>query len=188
MPGSKWTTDEVFRSLGRLVEEFESQEPGASGPAGRGATAHRRLLHRKRAAGWRPARESADEDALALEEFLVGIGYLEPQPDSGFTMTTPQLDPEMDQNGPELVTPVTNASMAVGGANARWGSLYDAYYLSDIHPEIDRRTHHTARLKMVVEETNRFLDRHVAQWEGGATFDDLISYRTAQRRPRTGTN
>ena len=178
LPGSKWTTDEVFRSLGRLVEEF--------GPRNRDLLAQRDDVQKqiddyyiaRRATGWRPARESAEEDALALEEFLVGIGYLESRPDSGFTMTTPQLDPEMDQNGPELVTPVTNASMAVGGANARWGSLYDAYYLSDIHPEIDRQTRHTDRLKMVVEETNRFLDQHVVQWEGGATFDDIVSYKT----------
>ena len=180
LPGSKWTTDEVFRSLGRLVEEF--------GPRNRDLLAQRDDVQKqiddyyiaRRATGWRPARESAEEDALALEEFLVGIGYLESRPDSGFTMTTPQLDPEMDQNGPELVTPVTNASMAVGGANARWGSLYDAYYLSDIHPEIDRQTRHTDRLKMVVEETNRFLDQHVAQWEGNATFDDIVSYKTVR--------
>ena len=178
LPGSKWTTDEVFHFLGRLVEEF--------GPRNRDLLAQRDDVQRriddyfiaKRTAGWRPARESAEQDALAFEEFLVGIGYLAHQPDSGFTMTTPRLDPEMDQNGPELVTPVTNASMAVGGANARWGSLYDAYYLSDIHPEIDRHTHHTDRLKMVVEETNRFLDQHVVQWEGNATFDDIVSYTT----------
>ena len=180
LPGSKWTPEEAFRSLGRLVEEF--------GPRNRELLAQRAEVQRRiddyytarRAAGWRPTRESADEDALALEQFLVGIGYLAPQPDSGFTMTTPQLDPEMGQNGPELVTPVTNASMAVGGANARWGSLYDAYYLSDIHPDIDRQTRHTARLRMVVEETNRFLDQHVVQWDGGATFDDIVSYKTVR--------
>jgi malate synthase len=86
----------------------------------------------------------------------------------------------MDQSGPELVTPVTNASMAVGGANARWGSLYDAYFLSDIHPEIDRQTQRPARLRMVVEETNAFLDQHVSAWQNGVGFDSIVSYSVAQ--------
>ena len=107
---------------------------------------------------------------------MVEIGYLSDQPVADLTMTIPQLDPEMDQNGPELVTPVTNASMAVGGANARWGSLYDAYFLSDIHPEIERQTQRDRRLRMVVEETNTFLDQHVAQWDSGAGFGDMVSY------------
>ena len=95
-------------------------------------------------------------------------------------MTTPQLDPEMDQNGPELVTPVSNASMAVGGANARWGSLYDAYFLSDIHPEIDRQDQRPARLRMVVEETNALLDLHVAQWNGASGIGDLSSFSVVE--------
>ena len=94
-------------------------------------------------------------------------------------MTTPQLDAEMDQNGPELVTPVNNASMAVGGANARWGSLYDAYFLSDVHPEIDRDAQRPARLRMVVEDTNAFLNEHVAGWEGGVRFGDIAAYSVA---------
>ena len=170
LPGSDWTPEEVFRSLGRLVEEFE--------PRNRELLAQRDAVQRqiddyyiaKRAGGWRPTQETAAADALDLGKFLVEIGYLETRQDNGFTMTTPQLDPEMDQNGPELVTPVTNASMAVGGANARWGSLYDAYYLSDIHPEIDRQTQQPARLRMVVTETNRFLDQYVAQWDNGAVL------------------
>ena len=180
LPGSDKTPEEVFRSLGRLLEEFE--------PRNRELLAQRDAVQRqiddyyiaKRSGGWRPTRETAAADALDLEKFLVEIGYLEAGQDIGFTMTTPQLDPEMDQNGPELVTPVTNASMAVGGANARWGSLYDAYYLSDIHPEIDRQTQQPARLEMVVTETNHFLDQYVAQWDNGAVFDDLRSYKVAQ--------
>ena len=192
LPGSEWTPEGVFRSLGRLVQEFE--------PRNRELLAKRDEAQRridafyisKRAGGWRPTRESADTDALELEKFLVEIGCLDAEPDAGFTMTTPQLDPEMDQNGPELVTPVTNASMAVGGANARWGSLYDAYYLSDIHPEIDRQTQQPARLRMVVEETNRFLDQHVARWDGGVIFDDIVSYKVMPnsqgRRELRGVN
>ncbi len=177
LPGSKWTPEEAFRALGRLVEEF--------GPRNRELLTKRDDAQRKiddyfiakRAGGWRPSEESAGADALDLERFLVEIGCLEAQQDTGFTMTTPQLDPEMDQNGPELVTPVTNASMAVAGANARWGSLYDAYYLSDIHPEIDRETQQPARLRLTVEETNRFLDHHAAQWEGGAAIGDFVSFQ-----------
>ena len=186
LPGSKWTPEEVFRSLGRLVENFE--------PRNRELLALRDEVQRKiddyfidrRAGGWSPTPESADADALDLERFLVGIGYLEAEPDTGFAMTTPQLDPEMDQNGPELVTPVTSASMAVAGANARWGSLYDAYYLSDIHPEIDRETQQPARLRMTVKETNRFLDQYVAQWDGGAAFGDVVSFRVT-RATRTAS-
>ena len=91
-------------------------------------------------------------------------------------MTTPSLDAEMDQIGPELVTRVTNASMVVGGANARWGSLYDAYFLSDIHPELDQDKDSPARLEMVVSSTNSYLDEYIVKWEGNRGFGDISSY------------
>ena len=174
--GTAWAAEEVFRVLGELVEEFE--------PKNRELLAKRAEYQRKideyyidkRRGGWGPTLESANQDALEFERFLVNIGYLKAAQPIDFKMTTPQLDPEMDQNGPELVTPVTNASMAVGGANARWGSLYDAYFLSDIYPEIDRETQRPQRLRMVVEEINSFLDQHVAHWENHVGFDDIASY------------
>ncbi len=174
--GTKWTVDEVFKILGELVQEFD--------PKNRELLAKRATLQSKideyyigrRKAGWQPTADSAASDAAEFERFLADIGYLQPQSTSGFTMTTPRLDSEMDRNGPELVTPVTSASMAVGGANARWGSLYDAYFLSDVHPEIDRESSRAARLQMVVDSTNDFLESHVAGWEGGLEFRDFVSY------------
>ena len=181
--GTRWSAAEVFKVLGELVEEF--------GPRNRELLEKRAYFQRqidawykgKREARWTPTAGSAEEDAASLERFLVNIGYLSPADPDGsppdFRMTVPQLDPEMDQNGPELVTPVTNASMAVGGANARWGSLYDAYFLSDIHPEIDRDAQRPQRLRMVVEDTNAFLDSHVAAWENGVGFNDMARYSLA---------
>ena len=164
VPGTTWTAEALFRNLGELVEEYE--------PPNRALLEKRDSVQRqidawyqgKREAGWRPSYEGQEQDAADLEQFLIGIGYLQPDRPVDFEMTTPQLDSEMDLNGPELVTPVSNASMAVGGANARWGSLYDAYFLSDVRPEIDRQEQRPARLRMVVEETNAFFDNHVAQW------------------------
>ena len=176
VPGTQWNAEAVFRHLGELVEEFE--------PRNR-ALLERRIevqqqideyYRNKRASGWRPSREASENDAADLERFLVDIGYLQAQGPVDFEMTTPQLDAEMDLNGPELVTPVSNASMAVGGANARWGSLYDAYFLSDVHPEIDRQEQRPARLRMVVEETNAFFDAHVAQWNGADGIGDIRSF------------
>ena len=178
--GTGRTADEVFRVLGDLVERF--------GPRNRELLARREEVQgriddyyrEKRSGGWRPTPEAAEQDAADLERFLIDIGYLSPSKPVDFRMTTPQLDAEMGQNGPELVTPVTNASMAVGGANARWGSLYDAYFLSDVHPEIDRDEQRPARLRMVVEETNAFLDEHVARWDGGVRFDDVARYSVSR--------
>ena len=174
--GTGWTADRVFEILGELVQEFgpRNQELLAKRVSRQGQIDQYYIS--KREAGWEPTSASASQDAADFERFLVDIGYLEPEIPIEFSMTTPQLDADMDQNGPELVTPVNNASMAVGGANARWGSLYDAYFLSDVHPEIDRDANRSARLRMVVEQTTEFLDAHVAQWTSGVGFKDIVSY------------
>ena len=148
------TVEDVFSILGELVLEFDpTNRELLAKRAGRQSTIDEYYIG-KRKAGWMPTAESAAQDAADIGKFMVDQGYLEPENPIAFTMTTPSLDLEMSQNGPELVTPVNNASMAVGGANARWGSLYDAYFLSDIGQEIDRETRRVERLQMVVESMN----------------------------------
>ena len=180
VPGTSWTAEDVFRHLGELMEEFE---PPNRALLERRAEVQQKIdayYQEKRQGGWSPSQASREQDAADLEQYLIGVGYLKPDGPVNFEMITPQLDFEMDQNGPELVTPVSNASMAVGGANARWGSLYDAYFLSDVHPEIDRQEQRSARLRMVVEETNAFFDRNVAQWNNANSIGDIKAFRIKQ--------
>jgi malate synthase len=80
-------------------------------------------------------QQNGQLDAVAYKQFLIKIGYLVAEGDD-FNITTENVEPEIAQQaGPQLVVPIMNARFALNAANARWGSLYDALYGTDVISE-----------------------------------------------------
>jgi malate synthase len=112
---------------------------------------------------WHRHRVIEPIDADAYRQFLTDIGYLLPEPED-FTITTSGVDDEITTTaGPQLVVPVLNARFALNAANARWGSLYDALYGTDVIPETDGAdkgsSYNRIRGDKVIDYARKFLDQ-----------------------------
>ncbi len=118
---------------------------------------------------WHAERRGQPHDAAAYRDFLEEIGYLVPEPEP-FEIGTCNVDPEIAvMAGPQLVVPALNARFLLNAANARWGSLYDAYYGTDALPHAPVAAgpgYDAARGTAVIEAGRAFLDIALPLAEG----------------------
>ena len=145
--------EEFWRSLADIVRDL--------GPKNRALLERRKALQAQIDA-WHAERAAQPLDPNEYRAFLESIGYLLPAGDD-FRIETENVDDEIALiAGPQLVVPVDNARYALNAANARWGSLYDALYGTDV---IARDGDDSAsgefdpeRGKQVIAWTHDFLD------------------------------
>ena len=118
-----------------------------------------RTSMQKQIDSWLKDHRADGIDAAAHIAFLESIGYLVAQGDA-FSIDTDHVDPEITSvAGPQLVVPITNARFALNAANARWGSLYDAYYGTDALGDLPQGKGYDAdRGARVVARAKAFLD------------------------------
>ena len=125
--------------------------------------------------GWHQARRGQAHDPAAYRAFLTEIGYLQPAP-GPFAVDPGAVDPEIaTMAGPQLVVPVSNARFALNAANARWGSLYDALYGSDVLGPVPGPAVDAVRRQQVVVWAADFLDRTFPLETG--SHADVIGYQ-----------
>lgn len=126
LPGTGITPSSFWHGLRSLVDDMA--------PRNRQLLEYRDALQ-MRIDQWHIDHRDQVFDAHAYKAFLEEIGYLLPEGDD-FAITTVNTDPEIGEvAGPQLVVPVMNARYALNAVNARWGSLYDALYGTDVISE-----------------------------------------------------
>ena len=161
VPGSGLSADQFWQALADIVARFT--------PRNRELLSIRDSMQAK-IDDWHRANPGADYDRSAYKAFLEEIGYLLPQPEP-FSVVTQNVDPEIAQvAGPQLVVPVMNARYALNAANARWGSLYDALYGTDVISEEDGADraggYNPVRGDKVIAWARDFLDKHFPLTQG----------------------
>ncbi|MGE6449239.1 malate synthase G [Pseudoalteromonas tetraodonis] len=126
LPGTHLDEHQFWKSFANIVQTLT--------PLNKSLLAKREQLQ-KQIDDYHLANKNADQ--AQYQAFLKDIGYLVDEPEN-FIIETQNVEPEIALTaGPQLVVPVSNARFALNAANARWGSLYDALYGTDVLSEDD---------------------------------------------------
>ncbi|TAK04422.1 malate synthase G, partial [bacterium] len=168
-PGTGVKADKFWAAFGQIVKDL--------------APKNRKLLEKRDALqqkidAWCSARKNRPIDKEEYREFLTEIGYLVPE-GKNFKVTTANVDPEITEiAGAQLVVPLDNARYALNAANARWGSLYDALYGTNVIPEEDGaekgESYNPRRGAKVIAYTEEFLDKAIGLKRG--SFSDVTRF------------
>ena len=167
LPGTGVSSDKFWKGFDAIVADLS--------PKNIALLAERDRLQTAQDA-WHKANPGPISDMKAYRAFLEKIGYLVPAP-KNVTTTTSNVDDELaKQAGPQLVVPVLNARYALNAANARWGSLYDALYGTDVLSEDDGaekgKGYNPIRGAKVINYARHVLDR-TAPLKNGSHVDAI---------------
>jgi len=168
-PGTGVEADEFWASLGKIVKDLSHR--------------NRELLEKrnslqKQIDGWCLARRGQPIDRDEYKAFLTEVGYLVAE-GKDFQVSTADVDDEIARiSGPQLVVPLDNPRYALNAANARWGSLYDALYGTDVIPEQDGaekgESYNPRRGAKVIAQAEAFLDQVIGLDRG--KFSDVTRF------------
>jgi len=154
IPGTDIDADEFWEKFDSAVHELA--------PINK-ALIEKRETIQKKIDVWHLANKSQKLNKVEYVRFLKSINYIVEEKDD-FQVTTQNVDDEIAKiAGPQLVVPIDNARYAINAANARWGSLYDSLYGTDVIPETDGATksgsYNPIRGSKVIEYAKNFLDK-----------------------------
>ena len=169
LPGLEISEDHFWSSLEKIIQEFS--------PRNKELLDIRESMQSQIDA-WHLANPGGEKNLDVYKDFLKDIGYLLPEGED-FKIMTENVDPEISSiAGPQLVVPVMNARFALNAANARWGSLYDALYGTDMISEDDGASragaYNSIRGNKVIAFSKNFLDEHFAL--DNASYSDVNSF------------
>ncbi len=160
-PGTGINAIQFWNSFDDIVHEFADENR---------TLLNKRNLIQEQIDAWYLERKDKPINHVEYKEFLTEIGYLVPE-EGNFIVSTENVDLEIAIiAGPQLVVPVDNARYALNATNARWGSLYDALYGTDVIDESDGATKGTQynpiRGSKVIEYTENLLDEIIPFEDG----------------------